>query len=106
MAADLAPPPAPELPPELIVNQLSNFKTLEIGDDSSGTGTTERVNDFFFSFQKEEVQWQSMEGGDVTTAAAGVHFNIPRTLQMNMQQFRAGLPRERTEFIDRDTGVF
>lgn len=102
MQADLAPPPLPELPPRLIVNKLTEFKTLEVGDPD----TAEAAKDFFFSFQKEEVIWQSKGGGDPVTAGAGVHFNIPTAMKLTIPQFQAGIPRSRTEFIDRGQGLF
>lgn len=111
MPTDLAPPPVPDLPPELIVNRLSNFKTIEIGKaatggNGNGNQALQYANDFFFAFQKEEVEWQSMEGNAMITAGPGVHFNIPSTLQLTLPQFEAGIDRNRTEYIDRNLGLF
>lgn len=105
MPADLAPPPVPNLPPQLIVNQLTEFKTIDIGVDD-GSGVKEFAKDFFFSFQSEEVEWQRPDGSSSVTAGAGVHFNIPNTMVLTQQQFNTGIPRARTEFIDRNNGMF
>ncbi len=107
MPTDLEPPPVPDLPPELITQRLSEFKTIDIGEDTGGGSQAKAlVNDFFFAFQKEEVTWQSMEGNDPIVAGPGVHFNIPSTMQLTIPQFEAGISRNRTEYIDRNLGLF
>lgn len=105
MPADLAPPPLPDLPPRLIANQLANFKTLDVGE-LDANGVAQFTNDLFFSYQKEEVLWQGKNGAAPTQAGVGVHFNIPTSMVLTLPQFEAGIPRARTEFIDRGVGLF
>lgn len=85
---------------------LTNLKTLDIGVDN-GDGTVGFTNDFFISFQKEAVQWNSMSaGGTPIDAAAGVYLNIPTAMQLDLQTLQQGIPRARTEYIDRGVGLF
>ncbi len=105
MPADLAPPPVAPLPPRLVTTQLSEFKTLDVGE-LDANGVAQFTKDFFFSFQKEEVTWQGKSGSAPIQAGVGVHFNIPTSMVLTMPQFEAGVPRARTEYIDRGLGLF
>ncbi|WP_297792013.1 hypothetical protein [uncultured Marinobacter sp.] len=84
---------------------LSYLRSLDIGSDN-GDGTTGFTNDFFLSFQREGVNWQSPEGGSVIEAAKGVFLNLPTSMTLDQQVFENGVPRERTHYVDRGTGMF
>lgn len=61
----------------------------------------------FFSFQKEAVDWTSTDGtGDIISANPGVFLNIPTAMQLDIQTLQNGIPRARTEYIDRGVGLF
>lgn len=85
--------------------ELTNIKTLEIGEKQTD-GTVAYANDLFFSFQKQNVQWESVGGSTPTTANAGVYMNIPTAMQLDLQQLQTGVSRARTEYIDRGNGLF
>ncbi len=91
LAADVAPPPVPELAPELITNRISNFETFDIGGQSGPSG--KMAKDFFISMQSKEMLWKSFAGGDAIKAAPGVHLNIPQSAPITLDQFKAGIPR-------------
>lgn len=85
---------------------LSNIKTLDIGTKNED-GTVGFAEELFISFQKESVSWQSnTEGGTPIAAAAGVFFNVPTAMQLDMQTLEQGISRARTEYIDRGAGLF
>ncbi|WP_148862379.1 DUF6160 family protein [Marinobacter fonticola] len=87
-------------------NALSNLKTLNIGTNNED-GTVGFAKELFVSFQKEAVQWQgNTEGGTPIDAAAGVFLNVPTAMRLDLQTLEQGVPRARTEYIDRGLGLF
>lgn len=85
---------------------LNNLKTLDIGTKNED-GTVGFAKELFISFQKDTVQWQSnTEGGTPIDAMAGVFFNVPTSMQLDLQTLEQGIPRARTEYIDRGLGLF
>ncbi|MCK7552071.1 hypothetical protein [Marinobacter goseongensis] len=87
---------------------LSYLRTLDIGDAPDVEGAPAKfTNDFFLSFQREGVSWQSPEGGNVIEAAKGVFLNLPTSMTLNAETvFQNGIPREQTNYIDRGNGMF
>ncbi|MCG8613840.1 MAG: hypothetical protein MI864_25295 [Pseudomonadales bacterium] len=83
---------------------ISNIQTFEVGVDN-GDGTVGFTSDYFFSYQKQALDWQSPSGSIVATDV-GVHVNIPTAMTINLSELAAGVPRVRTEFIDRSLGLF
>ncbi len=83
---------------------LTNLQTLDVGQDN-GDGTTGFTDDLFIAFQKQAVQWQDGTGGAID-AAAGVFLNVPTAMQLDLQALQNGIPRARTEYIDRGLGLF
>jgi hypothetical protein len=88
---------------------LSNLQSLNIGQALEG-GAVDFTDDLFVSFQKEAVDWQQLtetgEPGAVIQAAEGVFLNLPTSMTIDLQTLQNGLPRERTEYIDRGAGLF
>ena len=88
---------------------LGNLRSLNIGKalDDGDVGFTE---DLFVSFQKEAVNWQQLtetgEPGTVIRAAEGAFLNLPTSMTIDLQTLQNGIPRERTEYIDRGVGLF
>ncbi|TVP53691.1 MAG: hypothetical protein EA349_13330 [Halomonadaceae bacterium] len=87
--------------------ELSNLQTLEVGQRRDD-GTADFTRDFFISFQKEDTEWViPNSGGQTIQTQAGVFFNLPTAMRMELQQLQTqGLPRARTEFIDRGENLF
>lgn len=91
---------------------LSNFGSFEIGrDDPVG------ADGLFISFQNSQdvIKWaqtfkDGITGTEVETFQAtgfGGFFNIPNNgVQVNLQEAMNGIPRHRTEYIDRGKGLF
>ncbi len=85
---------------------LSQLRTLTVGTDN-GDGTTGFTDDFFVGFQRESVDWQTLDGAGVIQAAQGVFLNIPTSMTVPISTLTGdGLPREQTHYIDRGTGIF
>lgn len=84
---------------------LSNLQTLDIGSANAG-GTVGYTNDFFISFQKSTLTWQDPASGKSITAGPGLYFNIPTSMTLDMAKLITGIPRARTEYIDRGVGMF
>lgn len=85
---------------------LSNLQTLDVGVDN-GDGTVGFTKEFFISFQKEPVEWETDPATGATVATdPGVFINLPTAMTLDMQQLQNGVPRARTEFIDRGLGLF
>ena len=87
---------------------LNFLRTLDIGDAPDAEGEPAKfTNDFFLSFQREGVNWQSPEGGNVIEAGKGVFLNLPTSMTLDATTvFQNGIPREQTHYIDRGTGMF
>lgn len=85
---------------------LSDYKTLDVGERNKTTGAVDYTEDFFISFQKDSVDWTTSDG--VVNAAMGVFMNIPTSMNidMNTGTNASGTGRVRTEYIDRGNGRF
>jgi hypothetical protein len=85
---------------------LSDFKTLDVGERNKTTGDVDYTNDFFISFQKEATDWTTSTGS--VSAGLGVFINIPTSMNidMNTGTNASGTDRLRTEYIDRGNGLF
>jgi len=88
---------------------LTNFKSFELGRDKP-----EGTDGFFISAQTEAVEWaqtfQDGPGSAVTSGQAtglGSYFNLPNNgIVVNLDEALNGIPRLRTEYIDRGHGLF
>jgi len=85
---------------------LSQLRSLTVGEENVD-GTTGFTDDFFISFQRENVGWNSPDGSNVINAGKGVFINLPTSMTIDMSTLTGvGVPRERTHYIDRGTGIF
>lgn len=82
---------------------LTNLQTIDVGT-SNGDGTVGFATDFFIGFQEQAVDWQTPDGA--VTAGPGVHLNLPTAMQLDLQTLQDGVPRARTEYINRGQGLF
>lgn len=87
--------------------ELSNLQTLEVGRRLED-GSADFTNEFFMSFQREATEWViPNSGGKTVQTPAGVFFNLPTAMRVDIQQLETqGLPRARTEHIDRGLNLF
>jgi hypothetical protein len=96
---------------------LTNFQSLPVGKiqkDSNGNRTLNgQAAGMFLSFESKDVQWlkdvkkSNPTAADFITATKGAFFNIPNgVLEVDLNQALKGIPRVRTEYIDRGKGLF
>lgn len=85
---------------------LSDYKTLDVGQRNTSTNQIDYTNDFFISFQKESTEWQTSEG--VINAGVGAFINIPTSLHIDMNTGinASGTERVRVEYINRGNDLF
>lgn len=87
---------------------LTGIQTLEVADrDSDGNAVF--TNDFFISFQNQELDWESPgDASQTITTDSGVFINIPTSMRLDLQSLQNDtvVPRQRTEYIDRGEGLF
>lgn len=85
---------------------LADYKTLDVGQRNATTGQVDYTNDFFISFQKEATDWSTTDG--IVSAGMGAFINIPTSLHidMNTGTNASGTSRVRTEYINRENGLF
>ena len=96
---------------------LTNFKSLPVGTithDSNGNKTlTGKAAGMFLSFQTKDMEWltdvrkKNPTASDFIRTTKGAFFNIPNgVLEVDLNQALKGIPRVRTEYIDRGKGLF
>lgn len=77
---------------------LSNIQSLSVADSDS-TGTA----DFFLSFQKAAMNWQT-SAGTQNTGSGGFFMNVPTDNTLTISDANSGTAGLAVEFIDRGVG--
>lgn len=77
---------------------LSNIQSLSVADSDS-TGTA----DFFLSFQKAAMNWQTSSGTQ-NTGSGGFFMNVPTDNNITISDVNSGTAGLAVEFIDRGVG--
>lgn len=96
---------------------LTNFNSLPVGTikhDSRGNKTLDgQAAGMFLSFQSKDMEWltdvnkANPTAADFMATTQGAFFNIPNgVLEVDLNQALKGIPRVRTEYIDRGKGLF
>jgi hypothetical protein len=96
---------------------LTNFQSLPVGKiQKSGNGNRTlngMAAGMFLSFETKNLQWlkdvkkTNPTAADFMTATKGAFFNIPNgVLEVDLNQALKGIPRVRTEYINRGVGLF
>ncbi|WP_309046034.1 hypothetical protein [Marinobacter sediminicola] len=96
--------------------RLDSYNSFPIGEVSQVGGEphlTGPVDGVFMSFQTKDLEWlkdvkrQNLSPADFIRATQGAFFNIPNgATVVNLEQALHGIPRLRTEYIDRGLGLF
>lgn len=85
---------------------LEQLQSLIVGTDN-GDGTTGYTDGFFIGFQREDVDWQALDGGNAIRAGQGVFINLPTSMTIDMSQLvTEGVPRLRTHQADLGPRLF
>ena len=94
---------------------LEQFQTLAIGKVTEGDGRsylTGSETGAFVSFQSQNLKWlkdvknTNPNASQFIEATQGSYLNIPNGLTLNLKESLDGIPRARTEYIDRGVGLF
>lgn len=91
---------------------LTNFNSLHIGKKDAQGNTIGAADGLFLSFQTKDLAWMKDVKGansaaNYMTAIQGAYFNVPSGgLQVDFVNSLNGIPRARTEYIDRGLGLF
>jgi len=94
---------------------LEQFQTLAIGEVTEGDGRsylTGPETGSFLSFQSKDLKWLkdiktiNPDASQFINATQGSYLNIPNGLTLNLKESLDGIPRARTEYIDRGVGLF
>lgn len=85
---------------------LAEYKSFDVGERNTTTGSVDYTEDFFMSFQKEATNWTTSDGS--VAAGMGAFINIPTALHidMNTGMNANGTERPRLEYIDRGNDLF
>lgn len=96
--------------------ELDQFKSLSIGEFTDGGNgrnyLTGPEKGTFLSFQTKQLKWLNdvQSGSPVAEqfieATQGAYLNVPNGITLNLKEAIDGIPRARTEFIDRGVGLF
>lgn len=95
---------------------LEQFESFPIGQIEERNGErylTDSATGMFISFQTQDLEWlqdvraQNPSAEDFVKATSGAFFNIPNSsVTVNLEEALNGVPRVRTEYIDRGNGLF
>ncbi len=94
---------------------LTQFETLSIGEITESNGKrylSGPESGTFLSFQTQNLKWLTKTGTDTPAVedfintTTGGFINIPNGLTLNLKESLDGIPRARTEYIDRGVGLF
>lgn len=95
---------------------LEQFQTLAIGEVTEGgdgrSYLTGSETGSFLSFQSKNLKWlndvknTNPDASQFIEATQGSYLNIPNGLTLNLKESLDGIPRARTEYIDRGVGLF
>ncbi|UZE95852.1 hypothetical protein [Alkalimarinus alittae] len=95
---------------------LEQFESFPIGQVEERQGSrylTNSASGMFMSFQTKDLEWlqdvrkQNPSAKDFVKATSGAFFNIPNSsVTVNLEEALNGVPRVRTEYIDRGNGLF
>lgn len=85
---------------------LTQYQSLNVGQKQADN-TYLPTDGLFISFQSKSVNWKDLETNNVTNTTPGSFLNIPTGgLELTLDEALLGLPRQRTEYIDRGNGLF
>ncbi|WP_250656517.1 hypothetical protein [Alkalimarinus coralli] len=95
------------------LEQFESFPIGQIEEQNGNRYLTGSSSGMFISFQTKDLEWlqdvreQNPSAEDFVKATSGAFFNIPNSsVTVNLEEALNGVPRVRTEYIDRGNGLF
>jgi len=87
---------------------LTNLRSVIVGEDTgAGDGTIGFTDGFFIGFQREGMDWQTLDGANTIHAGKGVFINLPVNMTIDRTVLvNGGVDRLRTHQVDRHNNLF
>lgn len=86
---------------------LTNLRSVTVGEDSGIEGVSGFTDGFFIGFQRDGMDWQSLDGANTINAGKGVFINLPVNMTVDMSQLTGdGVDRFRTHQVDLGNNLF
>jgi hypothetical protein len=86
---------------------LTNLRSVIVGEDTGVEGSSAFTDAFFIGFQRDGMDWQSLDGANTISAGKGVFINLPVNMTVDMSQLAGeGVDRLRTHQVDMRNNLF
>src|SRR5690554_1576328 len=86
---------------------LTNLRSVIVGEDTGVEGNSAFTDAFFIGFQREGMDWQSLDGANVISAGKGVFINLPTNMTVDLSKLTGtGVDRFRTHQVDKGNDLF
>jgi len=81
---------------------LTNLRSVIVGEDAGVEGNSAFTDAFFIGFQRDDMDWQSLDGANTINVGKGVFINLPVNMTVDMSKLAGeGIDRLRTHQEDR-----
>lgn len=81
---------------------LTDLRSINVGAANDGF-----TDGFFIGFQREGMDWQTLDGANTINAGKGVFINLPTNMTVNLGDFvNGGVDRLHTHQVDMGTNLF
>lgn len=81
---------------------LTDLRSINVGGENNGF-----TDGFFIGFQREGMDWQSLDGTSAISVGKGVFINLPTNMTVDLENFvSGGVDRLRTHQVDMGTNLF
>jgi len=86
---------------------LTNLRSVIVGEDTGVEGSSAFTDAFFIGFQRDGMDWQSLDGANTISAGKGVFINLPVNMTVDMSKLAGdGVDRLRTHQVDMGNNLF
>src|SRR5690554_4893341 len=86
---------------------LTNLRSVIVGEDTGVEGSSAFTDAFFIGFQRDGMDWQSLDGANTISAGKGVFINLPVNMTVDMSKLAGdGVGRLRTHQVDMGNNLF
>ncbi|MGO1500022.1 MAG: hypothetical protein ACTHWH_01900 [Marinobacter sp.] len=81
---------------------LTDLRSVNVGGENNGF-----TDGFFIGFQREEMDWQSLDGANTFNVGQGVFINLPTNMTVDLNSFvNGGVNRLQTQQVDMGNNLF
>src|SRR5690554_3998489 len=84
-----------------------SLRSVIVGEDAGVEGDSAFTDAFFIGFQRDDMDWQSLDGANTINVGKGVFINLPVNMTVDMSQLAGdGVERFRTHQVDLGNNLF